>query len=72
VKGFIEFYLVLALISFYDIVKQWYIRPLYAPLYDLIGHQDKVLCVNWSYDQYMISGSADNQLKIFSNNRNLK
>ncbi|CAG2105994.1 unnamed protein product [Medioppia subpectinata] len=53
--------------SYDNIVKQWDIRSPDAPLYDLIGHDDKVLCVNWSSDEYMISGSADNQLKIFSN-----
>jgi len=53
--------------SYDNVVKQWDIRSPNAPLYDLIGHEDKVLCVNWSSNQYIISGSADNQLKIFSN-----
>ncbi|XP_054166134.1 ribosome biogenesis protein WDR12 homolog [Oppia nitens] len=53
--------------SYDNIVKQWDIRSANAPLFDLIGHEDKVLCVNWSSDKYMISGSADNHLKIFSN-----
>jgi len=53
--------------SYDNVVKQWDIRSTDAPLYDLIGHEDKVLCVNWSSEEYMISGSADNHLKIFSN-----
>ena len=52
--------------SYDNEVKHWDIRSPKASLYDLIGHKDKVLCVNWSNQAYMISGAADNQLKIFS------
>ncbi len=31
----------------------------------MTGHEDKVLAVNWSLPQYMLSGGADNQLKVF-------
>lgn len=48
-------------------VKQWDIRSPSAPLYDMLGHQDKVLTVNWSNGTYMVSGGADNQIKVFSN-----
>jgi len=56
--------------SYDNIVKQWDTRSTNIPLYDMIGHQDKVLCVNWSSPQHIISGGADNQLKIFSLNKN--
>lgn len=52
--------------SYDNVVKHWDIRSPKASLYDLIGHKDKVLCVNWNNPGYMISGSADNQLKIFN------
>ena len=39
-----------------------------APLYDMSGHEDKVLTVDWSMPQYMLSGGADNHLKIFKYN----
>ena len=36
-----------------------------GPLYDMSGHSDKVLAVDWSTPRYMLSGAADNELKIF-------
>lgn len=52
--------------SYDSSVKQWDIRSPSAPLYDMLGHQDKVLAVNWSNAKYMVSGGADNQIKVFS------
>jgi len=49
-----------------NVVKYWDIRSPKASLYDLIGHKDRVLCVNWSNKYHVISGAADNQLKIFT------
>lgn len=36
-----------------------------VPLYDMIGHEDKILCCNWSLPRLMMSGGADNTLRIF-------
>lgn len=36
-----------------------------APLFDLSGHEDKVLCCNWSNPKFMVSGGADNTVRIF-------
>jgi len=36
-----------------------------GPLYDMSGHNDKVLAVDWSIPRYILSGAADNDLKIF-------
>jgi len=47
----------------YDMtVKLWDTRSLNAPLYTMTGHQDKVMCVNWTLQTSILSGGADNQL----------
>uniref|UniRef100_A0A336M4V3 Ribosome biogenesis protein WDR12 homolog n=1 Tax=Culicoides sonorensis TaxID=179676 RepID=A0A336M4V3_CULSO len=50
-------------------VKLWDYRSPKAPLYDLIGHEDKVLCCDWSNPNYMMSGGSDNSLRIFKSNK---
>ena len=52
--------------GFDNMVKLWDLRSPKACLYDLIGHHDKVLDVNWSNPDYVLSGSADSTLKIFA------
>ena len=47
-------------------VKQWDVRSLMAPLYDMMGHKNRVMAVNWSNGQFIVSGGVDNHIKIYS------
>lgn len=40
-----------------------------APLFDLKGHDGKVLCCDWSEPELIISGGSDNTLRIFLSNQ---
>ncbi|RDD42588.1 Ribosome biogenesis protein WDR12-like protein [Trichoplax sp. H2] len=51
--------------SFDNTVKLWDIRCNLAPLYSIEGHEDKVLAVDWSEPQYIVSGGADNRIQIY-------
>lgn len=48
-----------------QLVKVWDQRSHKTPLYELTGHSDKVLCCDWSNQDYIVSGGADNDMKIF-------
>ncbi|GAB1603479.1 ribosome biogenesis protein WDR12 homolog [Argonauta hians] len=50
----------------YDmLLKLWDIRSPKAPLYNMTGHEEKILAVDWSIPELMLSGGADKHMKIF-------
>lgn len=42
-----------------------------APLYDLLGHGDKVLDIDWSNPKYIVSGGADNTVRVYKSRKAL-
>lgn len=52
-----------------NMVKLWDMRSAKAPLFDLIGHEDKVHDCDWSNPKYMVSGGADNSVRIFKSKK---
>jgi len=48
-----------------NVLKLWDLRSFKTPLFDLSGHTDRILCCDWSCGKYVISGGADNDMKIF-------
>ncbi|XP_064614148.1 ribosome biogenesis protein wdr12-like [Liolophura sinensis] len=51
--------------SYDKVMKLWDTRSPKAPLYNLTGHDDKILAVDWSIPELLISAAADNHIKIF-------
>ena len=50
--------------SIYNMSHRFLFSP-NAPLYGMSGHEDKILAVDWTMPQRILSGAADNHLKIF-------
>lgn len=48
-----------------QMVKMWDQRSFKTPLFELTGHSDKVLCCDWSSQEHIASGGADNDMKVF-------
>ncbi len=51
-----------------SLVKTWDRRSTRTPLYDLRGHEDRVLCCDWGEPKWVASGGADNALKVYKSN----
>lgn len=52
-----------------NFLKMWDKRSPKAPLFDLTGHEDKILCCDWSEPRVMVSGGADNTLRIYKSKK---
>merc|ERR1712142_751615 len=51
--------------SYDAVAKLWDLRSTSAPLYNLSGHEEKILATDWTIHDPMLTGGADNHLKIF-------
>jgi len=47
------------------LMKLWDRRSPRAPLYNMTGHTENILCTSWANPDYMMSGGSDNTLRIF-------
>lgn len=51
--------------SYDAVAKLWDVRSTNSPLYNLSGHEEKILGADWTIPDLMLTGGADNHLKIF-------
>lgn len=56
--------------SYDGVLKLWDTRSCRASLYDMEGHEERLLCCDWSLPAWMVSGAADNKLKVFKHTLN--
>ncbi|ALC38682.1 CG6724 [Drosophila busckii] len=49
--------------------KLWDCRSPKAPLYDLLGHGEKVFDIDWTNPKYIVSGGADNTVRVFKSRK---
>eukprot|EP00095_Tigriopus_kingsejongensis_P004479 snap_masked-scaffold168_size293125-processed-gene-1.48 protein:Tk04479 transcript:snap_masked-scaffold168_size293125-processed-gene-1.48-mRNA-1 annotation:"hypothetical protein DAPPUDRAFT_323838" len=50
------------------VIKMWDRRSCVTPLYDLKGHEDRILCCDWSERKTVVSGGTDNSMKVYKSN----
>jgi len=55
--------------SYDNLAKIWDTRNTKMAVFEMVGHEDKVLCVDWSIKDLILTGSADNSFKIFSSSK---
>ena len=51
------------------VLKMWDVRAFKTPLFDLKGHSEQVMCCSWSEPSIIVSGGADNDMKIFKSGK---
>jgi len=51
-----------------NLLKLWDRRSCRAPLYNMSGYTDKVLCSSWENPELIMGGGADNSLRMFKSN----
>ncbi|OWF40688.1 ribosome biogenesis protein wdr12-like [Mizuhopecten yessoensis] len=54
--------------SYDNYMKMWDTRSPKVPLYNMTGHEEKILAVDWSIPSLMLSGGADGHLKVYQYN----
>lgn len=52
--------------SYDNLAKLWDLRNTKAPIFEMVGHEDKILCVDWSIKNMILTGSADNTFKMYA------